>query len=225
MPITTAMILAAGRGERLAPITKTTPKPLIEIANKPIIEHLIERLVKAKVKRIIINIAHLAEAFPAKLGHGKQFGAEIIYSPEPVGLYETAGGIIHALPLLGSAPFFVVSGDILTDFNFNALQLKPKQLGQLVFIQKPIDQPGDYSLNQGEHVIEGNSLTYSGISLLHPELFTGFAKEHLKLKIVFDNAIKQQQLSGQIHGSAWHDIGTPGRLAEAKKWMALQSTH
>ena len=172
-----AMILAAGRGERMRPLTDTTPKPLVMVKGKPLIVYHIERLVAAGIVDIVINHAHLGNKIEAALGNGLQWGANIIYSPEPEGGLETAGGIVQALPLLGDEPFIVVNGDVWTDYNFSALAALQLHncLAHLVLVNNPEHHPaGDFYLSSQAEVSEqdeagkSSAFTFSGISVLHP---------------------------------------------------------
>jgi len=212
-----AMILAAGRGERMRPLTDHTPKPLLPAGGKPIIVHTIEQLVAAGINEIVINHAHLGYQLEASLGNGQQFGASISYSPEGEQALETAGGIIKALPLLGKDAFLVVNGDIATDFPFAQLKQIPIALAHLVFIDNPEHHPeGDFALNNNGLVTDQGTqkYTFSGIGVYRPELFDNIPSGVLKLRPLFNQAIAAQQLTGQKHDGFWMDIGTPERLQE-----------
>jgi len=212
-----AMILAAGRGERLRPLTDHTPKPLLKAGHQSLIEHLIEKLVAGGFSEIIINHAHLGEQFPAQLSDGSRYGAQIAYSAELNGGLETAGGIIHALPLLGTAPFVVVNGDIWTDFDFSTLKSKLSDnfLCHLVLVDNPAHHPtGDFSLSaEGELRSDGKpKFTFSGIGVYHPQLFAGLSDEKRPLKPLLMKAIAQQRAHGELYQGEWSDIGTVERL-------------
>lgn len=213
-----AMILAAGRGERLRPLTDNTPKPLIYAGSKRLIEYLIEALVAAGFDDLVINYAHLGEQFPVTLGDGSQYGARIHYSPESEGGLETAGGIINALPLLGDEPFLVVNGDIWTDFDFSALkgfQLAANKLCHLVLVDNPPHNPdGDFALDSDGNVLTENTdkHTFSGIGIYHPAMFTGLNNDKRPLKPLFDKAIAALKVSGEYYPGQWSDIGTIERL-------------
>ncbi len=212
-----AMILAAGRGERLRPHTDTTPKPLLKAGNFRLIEYIIRALVKAGIKEIIINTAHLADQFPAILGSGDQYDVKITYSREQEGGLETAGGIINALPLLGSEPFLIVNGDIWTNYNYQALVQKgltDNRLCHLVMLPNPPHNlNGDFALREDELTQEDQEkYTYSGIGIYHPALFSGLAVQRLPLKPILLKAIDKHQISGELYQGAWSDIGTVERL-------------
>jgi N-acetyl-alpha-D-muramate 1-phosphate uridylyltransferase len=213
------MILSAGRGERLRPLTDDTPKPLLKAGKYRLIEYLIQSLVKAGFHDIVINTAHLAEQFPQTLGNGQQFGANISYSPEPEAGLETAGGIINALPLLGDEPFLIVNGDIWTDFPFeqlNSFSLSTASLAHLILVNNPEHNlQGDFSLRSGK-INQSDKIryTYSGIGIYHPKLFLDFQVQRLALRPILLEAIEQQQLSGQLYQGTWSDIGTIERLQQ-----------
>ena len=212
-----AIILSAGRGERMQPLTNSTPKPLLEVDSKSLIEHTIEALVNAGIINIVINYAHLGEQFPSKLGDGSRYNATIEYSNEQDGRLETAGGIVKALPLLGDAPFLVVNGDIWTDYPFRELEkakLNSKILCHLVLVNNPEHNPkGDFSLASGLlSQAEQKKFTYSGIGIYHPSLFTNLKLEPKPLKPILLTAIAAQQVSGEVYSGQWFDIGTVERL-------------
>ena len=212
-----AIILSAGRGERMQPLTNSTPKPLLEVDSKSLIEHTIEALVNAGIINIVINYAHLGEQFPSKLGDGSRYNATIEYSNEQDGRLETAGGIVKALPLLGEDPFLVVNGDIWTDYPFRELEkakLNSKILCHLVLVNNPEHNPkGDFSLASGLlSQAEQKKLTYSGIGIFHPSLFANLKLEPKPLKPILLSAIAAQQVSGEVYSGQWFDIGTVERL-------------
>ncbi|MCX7067247.1 MAG: nucleotidyltransferase family protein [Methylococcales bacterium] len=211
------MILAAGRGERMRPLTDHTPKPLLLVAGKPIIEHTITQLVAAGFTEFVINHAHLGAQIEATLGNGQALGASICYSPEGEYGLETAGGIINALPLLGDEVFLVVNGDIATDFDFATLKNIPVDLAHLVLVANPDHHPeGDFGLNDTGLVYEHahEQLTFSGIGLYSPKLFHNLPAGSRKLGPLLRQAIAKQQVSGQKFIGFWIDIGTPERLQE-----------
>lgn len=212
-----AMILAAGRGERLRPHTDTTPKPLLKAGKYRLIEYIIHALVKAGITDIIINAAHLADQFPATLGDGQQYGANITYSFEQEGGLETAGGIINALPLLGDEPFLIVNGDIWTDYDYQKLAQKSLLadcMCHLVMIANPAHNPlGDFAISSGLIEKEGlHKYTYSGMGIYHPALFADLSVQRLALKPILLKAIANEQISGELYQGEWSDIGTIERL-------------
>lgn len=216
------MVLAAGRGERLRPLTDTTPKPLVTVAGKPLIVYHLEALARAGVRDVVINLSWLPDRLRAALGDGAAYGLRITYIDEgPVAL-ETGGGIFNAVPLLGPGPFLVVNGDTFTDIDFVALMsaadtdMHSGTLARLVLVPNPIQHPrGDFAL-EGDLVVERETdrLTYSGVGLFWPELFAGCQPGRFPLLPLFKRAIAAAQLRGQVHLGEWCDVGTPPRLAE-----------
>lgn len=209
-----AMILAAGRGERMRPLTDATPKPLLEVGGKALIVYHLEALREAGIREVVINLAHLGEMIRAALGDGGAFGVDIAYSREPEGALETGGGILQALPLLDADPFVVVNGDIWTDYPFSRLPLSPEGLAHLVLVDNPSQHPeGDFALS-GDRVMCSRSqrLTFSGISVLRPELFAGCAPGRFPLTPLLRQATAQGQVGGEYYHGGWFDIGTPQRL-------------
>jgi MurNAc alpha-1-phosphate uridylyltransferase len=210
-----AMILAAGRGERMRPLTDRTPKPLLRIGGQTLIEHHIHALVRAGISELVINHAHLGERLVAALGDGAAYGAAIHWSPEPDGALETGGGIFNALSLLGDAPFVVVNADVWTDFGFSGLPAQPDGLAHLVLVDNPEHHPdGDFSL-EGSQVTRGGPvrLTFSGIGVYRRELFAGCSAGAFPLAPLLRTAMDAGQVSGQHYAGSWFDIGTPDRLA------------
>lgn len=216
------MILAAGRGERMRPLTDRIPKPLLQAGGKPLIEHHIEALVAGGITRLVINHAHLGEQIVAALGDGARWGVSIAYSPEPQGALETGGGIFRALPLLGEAPFLVVNGDVWTDLEFHGLALPTGKRAHLVLVDNPTHNPGgDFALQDGELVLTGGvRLTFSGIGVYDPALFEGCAPGAFPLAPLLRQAIEEGQVSGVHHQGQWMDIGTPQRLARLDRQLA-----
>ena len=215
-----AMILAAGKGERLRPLTLTTPKPLIKVADTPLIEHHIRRLAAAGITELVINHAWLGEKIERYLGDGSRWGVSIQYSAETEPL-ETGGGILQALPLLGSQPFILLNGDVWTDYDFSALRqtalLEGQQLAHLVLVDNPEHHPlGDFALAQGQVQLKGECLTYSGIALLDPRLLSHCAPGAFKLAPLLKQAISAGKVSGEHYAGRWIDVGTVERLAEAE---------
>ena len=215
------MILAAGQGKRMRPLTETTPKPLLKVAGKSLIEYQIQALVKAGITELVINHAWLGEQIPTYLGSGEKYGCNIQYSAEPVDAYETAGGIIHALNLLKDDTFVVINSDVWCDFNYRqltAIDLKDK-LAHLVLVDNPAHNPtGDFGLNQGLVSLEQQTkYTFAGIGLYHKDLFAGEHKMPLPLGPLLKQQIAQNKVSGERHHGQWFDIGTPERLAQIEQ--------
>lgn len=210
------MILAAGRGERMRPLTDRTPKPLLPVAGKPLIVWHLERLAKAGIRDIVINHAHLGDQIEALLDDGAAWGVSISYSEEPPGALETAGGIANALSLLGEEPFLVVNGDIWCDLDFTALPaLAACDLAHLVLVPNPPHHPdGDFDLQDGRVRGVPPRLTFSGIGCYRPELFAAVERgKPAKLAPLLREAMAADRVSGQIHTGRWIDVGTPERLA------------
>ena len=218
-----AMILAAGRGERLRPFTDDTPKPLLPVAGKPLIVWHIEALVRAGIRDIVINHAWLGDRLEAALGDGQAFGARIVYSAEGKRALETGGGIFHALPLLGEAPFLVVNGDVLTDCDFSRLPDRPAGLAHLLLVANPPHHPeGDFYLVDGRVTDTepgARRLTFSGIGVYSPALFAGCREGRFPLAPLLRRAMAKGQVSGELHTGLWVDVGTPERRDEAERLL------
>ncbi|CAI3114932.1 N-acetylmuramate alpha-1-phosphate uridylyltransferase [Acinetobacter calcoaceticus] len=216
-----AMILAAGLGNRMRPLTLYTPKPLLEVGGKALIVWHIEKLKKIGVTEIVINSAWLADKLISSLGDGSQFGVDIRWTREDEGL-ETAGGIINALPLLGTDPFILVNGDVWTTMDFEALRhIKLNDdLAHLVLVDNPKQHPeGDFTLFDGrtftfDQDVTGENLTFSGVSVIHPKLFDGLEPGKRPLAPLLKQAMQNQKISGEKLKGAWVDVGTPERLME-----------
>ncbi len=211
-----AMILAAGRGVRLRPLTDTTPKPLLAAGGKPLIVWHLERLARAGFTETVINHAHLGAMIEAELGDGSRFGLSIRYSPETVAL-ETAGGIAAALPLLGTEPFLVLNADVYSDFDVSALTRLSlgQRLAHLVLVDNPAQHPqGDFALENALVRESGNPmLTFSGIGVYAPSLFGGIpAGAKVPLAPLLRKAMAADRVSGEHYRGRWHDIGTIERL-------------
>lgn len=215
-----AMILAAGLGTRMRPLTLSLPKPLIPVAGKPLIEYHLERLAMAGFSEVVINHAWLGEKIEQALGNGRRWGLRIYYSPETEPL-ETAGGIVHALPHLtdGECPFVVINADVLVDLDFSTLALAPGDLAHLVLVDNPAHHPkGDFGLERGRVLNEGaRCYTFAGVSVLSPMLFDGCAPGASPLAPLLRQAIAQQKVSGQLLDGRWVDVGTPERLKQAEQ--------
>lgn len=212
-----AMILAAGRGERLRPLTDTTPKPLIVVRGKSLIEHHLESLRAAGFMDVVINVSWLADKIKDQLDAGTRFGVRIRYSEETPEALEAGGGILKALPLLGSEPFLVVNADIYTDFPFRTLQtaLRHGDLAHLVMVPNPAHHPeGDFLLDpSGRLHADGKPrLTYAGIGIHHPGFFKDCSPGRFPLLPWWQRAMRAGRVSGELYAGDWQDIGTPQSL-------------
>jgi MurNAc alpha-1-phosphate uridylyltransferase len=219
-----AMILAAGKGERLRPLTLHTPKPLVRAAGVPLIEYHLRALKAAGFIDVVINHAWLGQQIEDYLGDGQRLGLNIAYSPEGEPL-ETGGGIFRALPLLGEEPFLVVNGDIWTDCDFAPLKAPIKGLAHLVLVDNPLHHPtGDFALVGGEVRDDASlsRLTYSGIAVLHPQLFAGCSAGAFKLAPLLREAMGKGQVTGEHFTGRWVDVGTHERLAEVEQILAVK---
>jgi MurNAc alpha-1-phosphate uridylyltransferase len=210
------MILAAGRGERMRPLTDRMPKPMLEVGGHRLIEYHLAALAALGVREAVVNLSWHGERIREAIGDGASHGIAVRYSeegPEPLG---TAGGIVAALPLLGPAPFLVLNGDVWTDFDLRALRAPGPSLAHLVLVDNPAHHPrGDYGLDAGGRATSGSALlTFAGVSLLDPALFNGCEPGFRALKPLFDAALAAGRLTAQRHGGVWRDVGTPARLAE-----------
>ncbi len=238
-----AMIFAAGRGQRMRPLTDTVPKPLLEVGGKPLIVWHLERLAAAGVREVVINTAHLAGQFPAALGDGRHWGLHIRYSEEGARALETGGGTLHALPLLGDSPFILVSGDIWCDFDFSMLPQEPTGPAHLLLVDNPPHHPeGDFVLGDQGRLssalasdASGSSLTFSGIALCCPALLDNWQQivgdsegadeepPRFRLAPLLHAAARAGRLSGQQYSGQWTDVGTPERLAQLDSHLARQN--
>lgn len=220
-----AMILAAGRGERMRPLTDHTPKPLLEAGGKALIEHHLSNLERAGFRDILINLAWLGGQIRERLGDGAKYGLKIQYSDEGASALETAGGIIRALPLLGEEPFLVVNGDIWTDYPFGELlALGRDALARLVMIDNPPHHlRGDFALDGGLLRAQGSPLlTYSGIGIYRPELFAPYPPGRRGLRETLNAGIAQNRIEGVHYRGRWLDIGTPERLAALQRQLSAR---
>jgi MurNAc alpha-1-phosphate uridylyltransferase len=211
------MVLAAGRGERMRPLTDKEPKPLLRVGGKRLIEYHLERLVAGGFRQVVINTGWLGDMLEPVLGDGSRWGLSITYSherPEPL---ETGGGIFHALPLLGNAPFLLVNGDVWTDIDFGPLRRDPPEgsLAHLVFVPNPPQHArGDFVLENGRvSDREGARYTYAGVGIYRPEFFAGCRPGKFPLLPLLRSAIARGAMTGELHTGRWYDIGTPERLA------------
>lgn len=213
-----AMILAAGRGERLRPLTDTLPKPLVEIGGKPLIEHHLESLAGAGFREVVINQGHLGDLLPAALGDGSRWGIHIHWSDEQPAALETGGGIFKALPLLGSSPFLVVNGDVWTDYPCARLRAVKCDWAHLVLVPNPPQHPaGDFALH-GARVREDGAErqaerhTFSGIAVYHPRLFAGCSPGKFSVVPLLRATMREHLVTGELYRGQWDDVGTPERL-------------
>ncbi len=227
-----ALLFAAGRGERLRPLTDATPKPLLEAGGKRLIEWQLERLVAAGITEVIINTAHLADQFPAALGDGSRFGARLTYSREGAIPLETGGGMLHALPRLGTAPFLAVNADLFTDFDYARLAHDPAGVAELVLVDNPPQHPqGDFGIAADGQLLPDaqargatRALTFAGIGVYRPDFLANWQRHvdaatgddgHPRFSItpLLRAAIARHAVTWRHHAGIWTDVGTPERLA------------
>ncbi|MDF7675351.1 nucleotidyltransferase family protein [Neisseriaceae bacterium ESL0693] len=225
------MILAAGRGERLRPLTDECPKPLLKVGDLPLIGHHLKRLHQAGLNDIVINHAWLGQHIETELGDGQHYGVHIQYSPECEGGLETAGGIAMALPLLGQQPFLVVNGDVLTDFDFQCVFERAKAMQQrndlahLWLVENPEHhQEGDFGLTQegrlSANPVASQSWTFSGIGIYSPALFQSIAPNtRARLAPLLRQAMTSDRISAERYNGHWLDVGTIDRLQKARQWV------
>ena len=208
------MILAAGRGERMRPLTDRTPKPLLSVRGEPLIERHVKALVRAGFTELVINLAWLGAQIRSFLGDGSRYGAHIRYSDEGPAALETAGGIFNALPLLPAGPFAVVNGDVYTDFPFASLNLDERHDAHLVLVPNPSFLRGDFALDNGEAKPGGEPMyTYCGIAMYRPEFFKGCTPGAFPSKPLMLRAMEAGRCSAELYRGLWVDVGTPERLA------------
>jgi N-acetyl-alpha-D-muramate 1-phosphate uridylyltransferase len=217
-----ALILAAGLGERMRPLTDATPKPLLEVRGKPLIVHHIEKLVAAGVHYIVINTSHLADQFPEALGDGSRWGVRIRYSYEGPTPLETGGGMLKALPLLGPEPFIVVSADIWSDIDYAALPAEPAGDAHLVMVPNPGFHPkGDFALLDGrlyddDAPVGSERLTFGNVGVYRPGIVAGEAPGKFKLAPMYRRAIAQGRLAGERYDGFWRNVGNPAQLEQLR---------
>jgi MurNAc alpha-1-phosphate uridylyltransferase len=211
-----AMILAAGRGERMRPLTDTRPKPLLEVGGKPLIQYHLEALARAGIKSIVINLAWQGELIRSALGGGERFGVQIRYSDEPQGALETGGGIFAALPLLGPDPFLVISGDIWSEFPLDSCiaRLAHADVAHFVLVPNPdFHAQGDFGIESGRLLDRAPRHTYANIGVLRTEFFAGQQPGRFALAPLMFEWIRQGRVSGELFSGRWHNLGTPAQLA------------
>jgi MurNAc alpha-1-phosphate uridylyltransferase len=224
-----ALILAAGLGERMRPLTNTTPKPLLEAGGKPLIAWHLEKLAAIGVREVVVNTSWLAPRFPELLGDGARWGLQLHFVYEGPTPLETGGGMLNALPLLGDAPFLAVNGDVWTDFDFARLPKEPRGIAHLVLVDNPPQHPaGDFALHDDGRVddAERGRLTFSGIGLYRPSLFDGWrdiignapgadeTPPRFRTPPLLRAAMARGEVDGTHHAGRWTDVGTPQRLAD-----------
>lgn len=218
------MILAAGRGERLRPLTDQVPKPLVEVAGKPLIEYHLEALAAAGVREVLINLAWLGDKIRQRVSDGQRWGLQICYSDEGDAALESGGGIFRALPQLKPDPFLLVNADVFTDFSYETLiesmlAFSGKDLAHLVLVDNPPhNASGDFSMSGNRVASSGDEmLTFSGISWLHPRLFDGCQGGRFPLAPLLRGAMAKQQVAASKHSGMWIDVGSPERLQQAQQ--------
>lgn len=229
------MLLCAGRGERMRPLTDNCPKPLLKVGDKSLAEMNIEKLVDAGIKDLVVNHAWFGEMVEESLGDGNRYGCNITYSPEEKAL-ETGGGIANAINYLGDAPFIVVNGDIWTDFDFRRLVNIDfdnfESDAHLVFVENPQHNPGgDFTLEDGRvrfkktvesaYAFSGPAYTFSGIGIYRPNLFKDRAEKKFPLITIFNELISNGRCSGELWSGDWTDVGTPERLDDLKTYLSV----
>jgi N-acetyl-alpha-D-muramate 1-phosphate uridylyltransferase len=214
-PAKSAMILAAGRGERMRPLTDGAPKPLLEVRGKALIEYHLERLARAGISQVVVNLAWLGSMIRARLGDGSRYGVRIAYSEESPRALETGGGIFRALPLLGPGPFLVLNGDVFTDFPVAGAALGADRDAHLVLVPNPPQHSrGDFGLEAGLAVPSAPvQHTFSGIAVYRPQFFTGCVDGAFPLKPLLLRSMAAGRCSAELYRGLWEDVGTPERLA------------
>lgn len=220
------MILAAGRGERMRPLTDMRPKPLLEVGGKPLIQYHLEALAHAGITDIVINLAWQGEQIRSALGGGERFGVSIRYSNEPEGALETGGGILAALPMLGSAPFLVISGDIWSEFPLASCigRLAGSDVAHFVVVPNPdFHEKGDFGLENGRLLDRGPRHTYANIGVLSAEFFAGRQPGRFALAPLMFDWIRRGRVSGELFQGRWHNLGTPAQLAQLDAQLLVSS--
>lgn len=218
-----AMVLAAGRGERMGDLTAVRPKPLLDVAGVPLIEHHVRRLAASGIAEIVINLSYRGAQIRERLGDGGRFGLSIAYSEEGEPALETGGGIVQALPLLGSEPFLLVNSDIYTEFDFATLIGRPQELALVLVPNPPHNPKGDFGVDEAGRVSAAAPLsTYAGIAVFSSRMFAGLAPGRRPLKPLLDAAIGRRELAAVRFDGVWLDVGTPERLEDARR-IALGS--
>jgi MurNAc alpha-1-phosphate uridylyltransferase len=211
-----AMILAAGRGERMRPLTDSQPKPLLTVAGRPLLDYPLERLARAGIRDVVINLAWHGQLIRDHVGDGSRWGLRVAYSDEGPQALETGGGVRHALPLLGDEPFWLVNGDVYSDYAFAPRTLGARALAHLVMVPNPPYHPGGDFCLDGHQVRTGRGprLTYSGLAVVHPALVAGRSPGRFALGPLLAAAVADGAVTGERYTGCWTDVGTPARLAE-----------
>lgn len=214
-----AMILAAGRGERLRPLTESTPKALVDVRGRSLLERHLDRLAAAGIKTVVINLGWLGEQVAERVGSGHDYGLDVIYSPEGDNILETGGGIQRALPLLGPDPFLVVNADIYTDMPLPPAGLADPDMGRLVLVPRPAHKErGDFDLRDGRVCESDNpACTFSGVAVYRPAFFAGCEPGRFPLAPMLKAAARGGRMAGSLYEGLWEDVGTPERLAELNR--------
>jgi MurNAc alpha-1-phosphate uridylyltransferase len=214
-----AMILAAGRGERLRPLTENTPKALVEVRGRSLLERHLDRLAAAGIDTVVINLGWLGERIAERVGSGHGYGLDVIYSPEGDNILETGGGIHRALPLLGADPFLVVNADIYTDMSLPPAVLADADVGHLVLVPRPAHKErGDFDLRNGRVCESDNpDHTFSGVAVYRPEFFAGCEPGRFPLAPMLRAAARSGRMAGSLYEGLWEDVGTPERLADLNR--------
>ena len=209
------MILAAGEGKRMGALTQTTPKTLLKVNGRHLIEYAIDSFVQAGIRELVINVCHFKEQIIDTLGNGARYGVKIFYSEEEERL-ETGGGIIKALPLLGEEPFIAISGDIITDYPLASLFGIDLRLAHLIVVENPPFHPtGDFGLNENNEISFDAQpfYTFANIGIYHPDLFAGLKPSHCRLPTIWEEPLKQGQVTGECYSGLWYNVGTPQQLS------------
>lgn len=224
MALTHALIFAAGRGERMRPLTDHTPKPLLQIGGKPLIVWHLEKIARLGISYVVINTSYLAEQFPMILGDGSRWGLSIHYCYEGKEPLETGGGMLNALPFLSTTPFLCVNGDIWTDTDFSLLPHNPPSLAHLIMVDNPLHHPmGDFVLCDGQLLDEDKPrLTFAGIGIYRPELLVECTPGKFSIAPVLRSAMRTGKISGEHYQGVWQDVGTPERLMALDRQLKVQ---
>ena len=214
-----AMILAAGQGERLRPLTETTPKALVEVRGRSLLERHLDSLKAAGIETVVINLGWLGEMIADRIGSGHAYGLNVVYSQEGENILETGGGIHRALPMLGREPFLVVNADVYTDMPLPPAGLAETDVGHLVLVPRPAHKPqGDFDLQDGRVCESRNAAhTFSGVAVYRPEFFAGCEPGRFPLAPMLKAAAREGRLAGSLYEGLWEDVGAPERLADLNR--------